>query len=381
MRNVHRWAWVVLTMLGITLTTVSSAPVAEPAKAERPVVQIAILLDTSGSMDGLIAQAKQQLWKIVNEFSAAKRNGQVPQLQVALYEYGKQSLPAGEGYLRQILPLTTDLDKVSEELFILKTNGGEEYCGWVIKSAVEGLQWQKDPAVLKMIFIAGNEPFTQGSVDYRVAVKAAVEKGIIVNTIHCGGVEEGIGGKWKDGADLGEGRYLVINQDQKVVHIEAPQDKEITRLGFELNKTYLGYGKLGKEAKERQVLQDQNAVGQSGAINAQRQAAKSSANYDTSSWDLVDGLAKGKCKLEDLKEEDLPEEVRKLDKKDRMAFIESKSKEREKLQGEIKKLSSDAEKFRAEELKKRAKTGEDTLDAVMVKTVRELATKKGYQFE
>ena len=123
-----------------------------------PLIQMAVLLDTSGSMSGLIEQAKTQLWTIVNEFALAKRDGQVPMLQVGLYEYGKSSIPAKEGYIRMILPLTTDLDKVSEELFALKTNGGDEYCGKVIKSATESLAWSKSNDDMKMIVIAGNEP-------------------------------------------------------------------------------------------------------------------------------------------------------------------------------------------------------------------------------
>ncbi len=135
----------------------------------KPRVQMAILLDTSGSMSGLIDQARTELWAIVNEFITAKRDGQAPELRVALYEYGKSSLPASEGYIRMIVPLTMDLDKISEELFALKTNGGSEYCGWVIKEATAALQWSGAPEDLKVIFIAGNEPFTQGKVKYQKA--------------------------------------------------------------------------------------------------------------------------------------------------------------------------------------------------------------------
>jgi hypothetical protein len=83
-------------------------------------IQIALLLDTSNSMDGLITQAKSQLWKIVNEFALARKNGKLPRLQIALYEYGNNSIPSEVGYIRQVLGLTTDLDRISEELFQLK---------------------------------------------------------------------------------------------------------------------------------------------------------------------------------------------------------------------------------------------------------------------
>src|SRR5262245_58669484 len=87
----------------------------------KPIVQIAILLDTNNSMDGLIGQAKTQLWKIVNEFATARRDGVRPEIQVALYHYGTPSLGVETGYIKQLVPLTTDLDKVSDELFKLRT--------------------------------------------------------------------------------------------------------------------------------------------------------------------------------------------------------------------------------------------------------------------
>ena len=156
-----------LSCLGVTLANAPSYGATGNPRASRPVIQVAILLDTSNSMDGLIGQAKSQLWTFVNQFSPLRRDGLAPELQVALYEYGKSSISAGEGYLRMVVPFTTDLDRVSEQLFALTTHGGDEYCGAVIKSATQGLNWSPSARDLKVIFIAGNEPFTQGSVDYR----------------------------------------------------------------------------------------------------------------------------------------------------------------------------------------------------------------------
>lgn len=184
------------------LTSSDTTPSPPARQSQKPLVQIALLLDTSNSMDGLIEQAKSQLWKICNEFIKARQNGLVPELQVALYEYGNTRLARDSGWVRQVVPLTTDLDKISEELFRLRTSGGEEYCGWVIQRAVEELAWNPSANVYKAIFIAGNEPFTQGPVNYADACKAAIARGIIVNTIHCGSEAEGVNGKWRDGAEL-----------------------------------------------------------------------------------------------------------------------------------------------------------------------------------
>lgn len=176
-----------------------------PFTGQRPAVDVAILLDTSNSMDGLISQAKSQLWNIVQEFAEAKKQGKTPLLRVAVFEYGNTGLPASEGYIRQVVQLTDDLDKVSEVLFGLRTSGGDEYCGMVIDEALKRLDWNSEPNAYQAIFIAGNEPFTQGSVDYRVSCKKAIESGVVVNTIHCGNYQQGVSGKWKHGAELAEG--------------------------------------------------------------------------------------------------------------------------------------------------------------------------------
>jgi hypothetical protein len=352
-----------------------------PAGANHePLVQIAILLDTSSSMDGLIDQAKGQLWKIVNEFIKAKQNGRTPELQVALYEYGKSRLSPKSGWIRRIVPLSNDLDKISEELFALGTNGGQEYCGWVIKEAVENLAWNPSADVYKAIFIAGNEPFTQGPVNYAEACKAAVSKGIIVNTIHCGGEAEGVNGKWREGALLADGKYMFIDQNRAVVHFEAPQDQEIAQLGVELNRTYVAYGAAGLVAASRQMAQDQLAMQlseQGAAVN--RAVTKASRNYRNSDWDLVDAFKENKVKLAELKKEELPPEMQKMTLAEREAYMEAKAKGRAEIQEKIQQLNEARNKYIAKQTKQ--DTGTNTLDAVMIATLREQAGKRNFQFD
>ena len=318
---------------------VSIPPIVYDPVAPKPLVQMAILLDTSGSMSGLIDQARAELWAIVNEFIFAKRAGQAPEVQVALYEYGKSSLAKKGGYIRQIVPFTTDLDKISEELFALKTNGGDEYCGWVIQEATAKLEWSDSPDDLKVIFIAGNEPFTQGPVDYRKSCKTAIGKNIIVNTIHCGSQGAGLSGKWKDGALLADGKYLNIDQNRKTVHIAAPQDKQIQQLGVKLNETYIAYGLAGGRNYARQSEQDSTNLALSLEASIQRSVAKSSANYRNEHWDLVDAYAENSEKLAEIKEEELPEDMRKMTDKEKKAYIETKAKQRAEIQKKIQTLN------------------------------------------
>jgi len=326
----------------------------------------------------LIDQAKSRLWKIVNELATARKNGLAPKLQVALYEYGQDSIPADAGFLRCIVPLSTDLDRLSEELFKLKTNGGQEYCGQVIQSAVRGLQWSGGNGDLKMIVIAGNEPFSQGGIDYRDSCREAIAGGIIVNTIFCGNFQEGLQSGWKNGADLADGQYLAIDADQTPPPVSAPQDSEIARLSGEMNQTYIAYGKDGSGGKERQKEQDLNAAALSGEVMAQRAAAKAAPQYSNSAWDLVDARKAGAVKLEELPEAEMPDEMKKMSPAERDGYVAAMQKKREALQEKIARLHRERERFVKEKLKGQAAAS--TLDAAIIKALRSQAAGKKFSF-
>ena len=345
---------------------------------ENPLIQMAILLDTSGSMSGLIDQARAELWSIVNEFIAARKEGKAPEFQVALYEYGKSSVPKETGYIRLIVPFTTDLDKISEELFALTTNGGDEYCGWVIKDASESLEWSESPEDLKVIFIAGNEPFTQGPIDYRQSCKTAISKGIVVNTIHCGSMEAGINGMWKDGSLLADGSYLNIDHNREIFHVDAPQDVEIAELSQKLNDTYLPYGASGTSLKERQFEQDKNAAAASPESTIQRAMSKSSLHYENSSWDLVDAFEKEAINLEEIKVEDLPEKMVNMSVEERESYIRTKAKERSEIQQKIQTLNEQRKKYVAEEMKKQ-QNKTDTLGSAITEIICKQAEAKNFE--
>ncbi len=351
-----------------------------PAHAQ-PVVQIALLLDTSNSMDGLIGQAKTQLWKIVNQFDKARHNGQRPKVQVALYHYGTPSLGSDNGFVRQLLGFTDDLDLVSEKLFALQTKGGDEYCGTVIQAAVRDLGWSNRPQDYRAVFIAGNEPFNQGFVDFRSSCADAVAKDIVVNTIFCGQNSEGIHTHWKQGADLTDGSYMSINQNAVAVHIDAPQDKIIIELNAQLNTTYLGYGRKAEEGAGRQVAQDENAAAAAPSSMLSRIATKSSSNYRNSSWDLVDAVRQGETSLETLKADDLPQEMRDMSVAQQKDYLDAKAKQRAQIQAKIRDLTAQRDAYVAQQRKQQANATDETLGAAMTEAIRQQAQKKNYTFE
>jgi hypothetical protein len=341
-----------------------------------PLIQLAILLDTSNSMDGLIDQARSQLWKIVNDLARARRDGAPARFEVALYEYGNTRLTPASGWVRRVLAFTTDLDRVSEELFALKTNGGDEYCGTVLQASLDELEWSTADRDLRVVFIAGNEPFTQGPVDFHPVCRRAHQKGIFVNTVHCGTLAEGATTGWRDGAVLADGAFAAIDMNRAVVHVEAPQDAEIARLGMELNKTYLPYGSVGEASRQRQVTQDTYAQQQAGGLMS-RSVTKANRLYSNSGWDLVDAVREGRADVTKLEKEALPAEMRGLTPQQRKDLVAAKAKERAGIQEQINTLNAARERHVAAVRARSARKDDDSLDGVMTAALRAQAATKG----
>lgn len=349
----------------------------------RPKIQVAILLDTSGSMDGLIDQTRNQLWQVVNEFSTAKQNGQTPVLEVALFEYGNDGNPQAKGYVRKLNNFTRELDSVSEGLFSLTTNGGNEFCGFAIKTAVEQLQWSKAANDIKTIFIAGNEPFTQGPVNYQQAIKLAKQQGITVNTIFAGDHSNGVATGWHNGATLAGGDFMSINANQKVVHIDAPQDAKIAELNAKLNQTYIPYGSQGAAKAQRQMEQDTASISISGSLLAKRAKSKSSSYYKNSSWDLVDAVEEGEVDAQafaDMDTESLPEPMQTMSLEERKEYVEIKAKERQAIKQAIAELSDKRDVYVAEKRKEAALTAPTMSDALTQAVIKQ-AKSKNFKFE
>jgi hypothetical protein len=346
-----------------------------------PKIQLAILLDTSNSMDGLIDQTRNQLWQVVNEFSKAKKNGVTPVLEVAVFEYGNDGLPTETGHIRLVTSLTRELDKVSEALFTLSTNGGNEYCGQAIATAVKQLQWSPSDKDVKAIFIAGNEPFTQGNTPYAQAIATAKTKGITVNTIHAGSYEEGSQGGWRDGALLAGGNYMSIDHNYQIAHVVAPQDQKLAELNAKLNETYIPYGAQGAAAASRQAEQDSKSSGVSIGLLAERVKSKVSKLYDNSGWDLVDALESGSVKLEEVDSRDLPAPVAKLSKEDQKKYVAEKAGERKEIQRQITELTKARDDFVAEEKRKAATPAAPTMNEALTAAIRDQGKKKEFEFE
>ena len=318
-----------------------AAPPADKPAAVAPdgkPIDLVICLDVSGSMNGLIDSAKLRLWDIVNELARLKPT---PNLRVALYSYGASNYPADKGYVRKDVDLTEDLDDVYKALNSLRIGGGTELVARVTKTALDDQKWSQDKDALKFIFVAGNEPVDQDKQVTLDDVAANAKKaGVIINTIYCKyGHDAEIAGWAKFSAACG-GKHMDIDQNKAVkqVVVKTEFDDQIIKLGDELNKTYVAYGKDGKEKFENQAKQDANATAAPAAPGAggvpappiaaiARAESKAGALYRNSTWDLVDKMKEKDFDIKKIPEEELCDDLKKL-KPGALAFLKKSRRAR-----------------------------------------------------
>lgn len=344
-----------------------------------PTIQLAILLDGSGSMDGLLEQAKIQIWDIINATSKANKDNEDATIEVALFVYGKDSISKNEGYIKMLSPLTSDLDAISEELFALRTNGGSEYAGKVILESVNRLAWSNNEDDLKIIIIAGNESFNQGDVKYKYAIDKAKGKDIIVNTVFCGDYLRGVQMQWREASKISGGAYLNIEQNNKVRYIETPFDEEINFLGTEMNSTYVNYGSKGQEMQARQVILDHKTKNLSKSLLAKRNVAKSSKSYDASSWDVISKLSESKEVAIEAAQDST--EFKGLSNEEIGEKIQALSDKRDLLKSKIKVLTVKRDKYIVEERKKSKDSNQDSFGSKLISDIEIKAKEKGYLFK
>lgn len=364
-----------LVAQGPAPTTPQPAVAAVVAAAPRP-VDLAICLDISGSMDGLINAARQNLWAVVNDLATLQPT---PTLRVALVTFGCSAHDAEKGWVKVETDFTTDLDLVSQKLFALATNGGDEYVARVVQTALDELHWSPPQGALQLLFVAGNEAATQDpKVEAAAMSKAAIARGIVVNTVYCGDENHTDAAAWREVAKLADGQFASIQQDSAVV-ITTPLDGKLAELSTAMNATYVPYGKEREVWASNQVAQDGNASVLNSAAAAQRCQTKAGGLYQNSHWDLVDALDDAKFQLETVKKEDLPEALRALSLADLRAHVAVQKQKRDELKAQVAAIGKERDAFLQVELDKLGKAGNQRFEKAVLESVRLQAEARGFR--
>ena len=356
------------------------------AKKQKPRIEVCFVLDTTGSMGGLIAGAKEKIWSMANEMISAKPT---PEIRIGLIGYRDKT----DAYITKVYPLSNDIDDIYAKLMAFQAQGGgdtPEAVNQALNEGVTKMDWSKSRDVLKVIFLVGDAPphmdYKQ-DVKYPDSCKLAMKKDIIVNTIQCGTMASTTP-IWQEIARKAEGKFARILQGGGVIAIATPFDKEIAACNAKLGHTVCVYG----DARAQRFAASKVTLAESApAAAAADRLAYLSKDKESSvdlgavisgGGDLVDLLANKKIKLADIEEKKLPENVRKMKAKEREAYFAKQIEDRKKLQTELTGLLKKRSTFiiaKKTELKKAGKG--DGFDEKVGGFIREQAAKKGFRYE
>ena len=308
-----------------------AGPVSLPENPQK--VQLALVLDASGSMKDMLTQAQSELWYMVNEVLMAYEGYEPPQIELALMEYGRRRAGKRNDYVRVISPFTADLDWVADQLYAMRTGGWNEYAGAAIQHATSRMGWSSNPRDLKFLFIAGNESFKQGPVKYQAAISRAVAQGITVNTIFAGDYQKGIRHRWKEAARLGQGEYFSLENGPLPRYTPSPYDYRLSELDGLYNRTYIPYGAYGADCWNRYNRLDNYAYGYRNPYI--RTYVKCSPTYVNPRWDLIDAIDCGYVRIEDIDRSQLPRDYRNLSPRELENSVNELRDQRNKIKREV----------------------------------------------
>lgn len=353
--------------------------IAADAKRPKPKIEVVFCLDTTGSMGGLIQGAKDKIWSISNQIAGGKP---APDLKIGLVAYRDRS----DAYITKTVDLTDDLDAIHSQLREFQAQGGgdsPESVNQALEEAVNKIKWSDDKKTLRIIFLVGDAPphMDYGDdVKYPVTCKKACEKGIIINTIQCGGDVQ-CQKFWKEICKLAEGSYAQIAQSGGVVAIATPYDKDLAEINTELAKTTLAYGERDLKRAGEAKAEAAKALPAAAAADRAGFAAKGGR---AAAYDLLDAIKSGKVKLEDLKKDELPEAMQKMDRKQQKEYLDKLENRRAELNKKALDLDKKRGEYIKEELAKKAKKdgkdAKDSFDNQVLETLRRQAKKHNIDY-
>ncbi len=349
----------------------------------RPEIEVVFVLDTTGSMGGLIQAAKEKIWSIASTMASAQP---APEIKVGLVAYRDR----GDAYVTKIVELSSDLDSVYATLMDFQATGGgdgPESVNQALHDAIHKISWSQNPNAYKVVFLIGDAPphmDYQDDVKYPATINAAAEKGIVVNAIQCGR-DGATTKKWQQIASLGGGKYLQVGQSGSAVAIATPFDKKLAELSKKLDGTRLYYGTPEEKAKQQRKVDATSKLHASSSIASRARralfnASKSGKTNFLGEGELVEDIASGRVDLAKIERDELPKSMQAMAPEAQQALIASTTERRNKLQREIKEINDQRSGFLRKKVEESG-GAKDSLDHKVYDAIREQAATKGLHYE
>jgi von Willebrand factor type A domain len=335
-------------------------------------VEVAFVLDTTGSMGDLIDGAKRKIWSIATTIVDSNPNADIAMALVAYRD-------RGDDYVVKSTPLSTDVQGLYGKLIKLDAAGGgddPESVNEALDKAINGLQWSSGENVKHIVFLVGDAPPHMDYAQERQfpqILKAAAQKHIVVNAVQAGDMRETTS-VWKEIAQFGHGRYISIPQDGgEVVIIVTPFDDDILHMQEELDGSIVPYGSDGQKSELNRKMAAKAAAPNSVKIDnsgfySKRKVAK---EVVTGGGDLVADAENTGLDVSSIAEKDLPDDLKAMPAPKRKQWLADKMQSRKILQDKMASLITKRDAYIFEQRKKKvASAKSDSFDSVVEETLK-----------
>ncbi|MBW2279419.1 MAG: VWA domain-containing protein [Deltaproteobacteria bacterium] len=357
----------------------ANTPSVPMARAQAPAIDAVFVLDTTGSMGGLIDGAKQKIWSIANQMASGQPS---PRIRLGLVAYRDR----GDAYVTQRFDLTDDLDAIYGHLLQLQAGGGgdtPESVNQALGEAVSQMSWTEGPGVYRAVFLVGDAPPHMDYADdvpYTETIAIARQRGIVVNTVQCGGLDA-TRPVWQAIASLGAGHYAAVPQNGGMVAVHTPMDDELGVLNQALADTAMAWGTVERRNEfEDKVARARSAPASVASARLAYMAKSPERGVASGRRDLIGALDAGEVDLDSLPEVELPAELRSLEPEEQRALIAGKKDERERIQKKVAQLVAERDAWIADERERSGGGKADAFDLKVLDMLREQAADAGLDF-
>ncbi len=337
-------------------------------------IEVAFVLDTTGSMVDLIDGAKRKIWSIANTIVDIHPSAEI---NMALIGYRD----IGDDYVLKTYDMSTDIQGLYGNLIRFQADGGgdtPEAVNEALNASVKDLDWSWGEDVQRIIFLVGDAPphMDYDNVPkYPEVIKYANKHDIVINAVQAGNDRE-TRKIWKEIAQRGHGKYIPIPQDGgRITVIETPFDGDIIILQKRIDETVIPYGTDHEQSEVRAKMSTKSEAPKSVQVeNSKFYSSRTiSKEVITGGGDLIGDIKNGVITLDKIEKSELPSNLQGLSPVEKKAYIDEKLNTRAELEEGMSKLIKKYDDYVAEKSKSTPESTSETdsFDRAVKETLRE----------
>jgi hypothetical protein len=266
--------------------------------------------------------------------------------------------------------------------------GGDtpESVNQALYDAVHNMSWSQGDQAYQVVFLVGDAPphMDYNEMRYPTIVADALKKGIVINTIQCGGMSTTVA-PWTQIASLGHGNFFQVDQAGGAVAYTTPYDGKIAELSAKLDDTRLYYGTEEEKEKMKSKVAATEKLNAFASVASRARRGSFNASVGgrvnlLGENELVDAIESGTVKLDELDADALPAAMKPMAPAEQKAYVADLAVKRDDLQRQIRSLSEDRDGYLAKKVEE-AGGMKDSLDQQIYEAVKEQAGKAGLEYE